>query len=32
MSVGNAETPLKVMAPVACSRHRVEDSFEDATS
>jgi SRSO17 transposase len=29
VSNGEAETPLKVLALVACSRHRVEDFFED---
>jgi SRSO17 transposase len=29
VSDGDAETPLGVMASVACTRHRVEDFFED---
>ena len=30
VSNGDEKTPLKVLALVACSRHRVEDFFEDA--
>ncbi len=29
VSNGDAETPLSVMALVACTRHQVEDFFED---
>ena len=29
VSNGDAETPLAVLALVACTRHRVEDFFED---
>jgi SRSO17 transposase len=32
VSNGDAETPLGVMALVACTRHRVEDFFEDCKS
>ena len=32
VSDGDAATPLGVLAQVACSRHRVEDFFEDAKS
>ena len=32
ISNGDASTPLKVLAEVACTRHSVEDYFEDAKS
>ena len=32
VSNGDAETPLGVLALVACTRHRVEEFFEDAKS
>jgi SRSO17 transposase len=32
VSNGDAETPLEVMARVACTRHRVEDFLEDCKS
>jgi SRSO17 transposase len=32
VSNGNAATPLGVMSSVACTRHRVEDFFEDGKS
>ena len=32
VSNADAETPLAVLALVACSRHRVEDFFEDGKS
>jgi SRSO17 transposase len=32
VSNGEAETPLETLALVACSRHRVEDFFEDSKS
>jgi SRSO17 transposase len=32
VSNGDAETPLGVMALVACTRHQVEDFFEDGKS
>jgi SRSO17 transposase len=32
VSNGDAETPLSVMALVACTRHQVEDFFEDTKS
>jgi SRSO17 transposase len=32
ISNADAATPLEVLAQVACTRHAVEDDFEDATS
>ena len=32
VSNGEAETPLEVLALVACTRHRVEEFFEDSKS
>ncbi len=32
VSNADASTPLEVMAQVACTRHKVEDFFEDAKS
>jgi SRSO17 transposase len=32
VSNGDAETPLEVLAQVACTRHRIEEFFEDSKS